>query len=195
MVIEINKDIDRYQESVAMGLTAKQLVFSIASVIVGGGIVLLLYRYIGLTGSAYVAIPCVAPIALGGFYSFNGMNFYEYMGKKLHFMFGNKALTYVSTEGEPIIKAFEMEQNGQVKKKGKKTQSEITTSESAVKKQEEFEEMKKKTRNMMFGLAGAGAHLIVSIFCINHFIKKDSSFYDFPDLFVQIGRASCRERV
>ena len=55
MVIEINKDIDRYQESVAMGLTAKQLVFSIASVIVGGGIVLLLYRYIGLTGSAYVA--------------------------------------------------------------------------------------------------------------------------------------------
>ena len=99
MVIEINKDIDRYQESVAMGLTAKQLVFSIASVIVGGGIVLLLYRYIGLTGSAYVAIPCVAPIALGGFYSFNGMDFYEYMGKKLHFMFGNKALTYVSIEG------------------------------------------------------------------------------------------------
>jgi len=48
------------------------------------------------------------------------MNFYEYMGKKLHFMFGNKALTYVSTEGEPIIKAFEMEQNGQVKKKAKK---------------------------------------------------------------------------
>ena len=100
MVIEVNKDIDRYQESVAMGLTARQLIFSIASVVVGGGIVLLLYKYIGLTGSAYVAIPCVAPIALGGFYSFNGMNFYEYMGKKLHFMFGNKALTYVSTEGE-----------------------------------------------------------------------------------------------
>lgn len=106
MVIEVNKDIDRYQESVAMGLTARQLIFSIASVVVGGGIVLLLYKYIGLTGSAYVAIPCVAPIALGGFYSFNGMNFYEYMGKKLHFMFGNKALTYVSTEGEPAIKAF-----------------------------------------------------------------------------------------
>lgn len=104
MVIEVNKDIDRYQESVAMGLTARQLIFSIASVVVGGGIVLLLYKYIGLTGSAYVAIPCVAPIALGGFYSFNGMNFYEYMGKKLHFMFGNRALTYVSTEGEPAIK-------------------------------------------------------------------------------------------
>ena len=152
MVIEINKDIDRYQESVAMGLTAKQLIFSIASVVVGGGIVLLLYKYIGLTGSAYVAIPCVAPIALGGFYSFNGMSFYEYMGKKLHFMFANKALTYVSTEGEPMIKAFELEQTEQVKKKGKKAETEITTSESAVKKQEEFEAMKKKTRNMLLGL-------------------------------------------
>ena len=50
MVIEVNKDIDRYQESVAMGLTARQLIFSIASVVVGGGIVLLLYKYIGLTG-------------------------------------------------------------------------------------------------------------------------------------------------
>ena len=152
MVIEINKDIDRYQESVAMGLTAKQLIFSIASVVVGGGIVLLLYKYIGLMGSAYVAIPCVAPIALGGFYSFNGMSFYEYMGKKLYFMFANRALTYVSTEGEPTIKAFQLEQTEQVKKKSKKAETEITTSESAVKKQEEFEAMKKKTRNMLLGL-------------------------------------------
>ena len=75
MVIEINKDIDRYQETVALGLTAKQLIFSAASVVVGGGLVLLLYKYIGLTGAAYVAIPCVAPIALGGFYSYNGMSF------------------------------------------------------------------------------------------------------------------------
>ena len=139
MVIEVNKDIDRYQESVAMGLTARQLIFSIASVVVGGGIVLLLYKYIGLTGSAYVAIPCVAPIALGGFYSFNGMNFYEYMGKKLHFMFGNKALTYVSTEGEPAIKQLEVEQNEQVKKKGRKAEPETVTADSAVKKQEEYQ--------------------------------------------------------
>ena len=152
MVIEINKDIDRYQESVAMGLTAKQLIFCIASVVVGGGIVLLLYKYIGLTGSAYVAIPCVAPIALGGFYSFNGMSFYEYMGKKLYFMFANRALTYVSTEGEPTIKVFQLEQTEQVKKKSKKAETEITTLESAVKKQEEFEAMKKKTRNMLLGL-------------------------------------------
>lgn len=112
MVIEINKDIDRYQESVAMGLSAKQLIFSAASVVVGGGMVLLLYSYIGLTGAAYVAIPCVAPIALGGFYSYNGMDFYEYMSRKIHFMIGNKALIYNSTEGEAVIKELQMETSG-----------------------------------------------------------------------------------
>ncbi len=150
MVIEINKDIDRYQESVAMGLTAKQLIFSAASVLVGGGIVLLLYKYIGLTGAAYVAIPCVAPIALGGFYSFNGMDFYEYMGRKLKFMFGNKALTYVSTEGDLAIRQFAFEQNTTgKKKKGKKT---VEKPGEANKNQEEFEAMKNKTKKLLVGM-------------------------------------------
>lgn len=109
MVIEINKDIDKYQESVAMGLTAKQLVFSLASLLVGGVIVLLTYKYIGLTGSAYVAIPVVAPIALGGFYSFQGMSFYEVMKRRFLLMFGNRTLTYVSTENEGEIRKHRME--------------------------------------------------------------------------------------
>ena len=110
MVIEINKDIDRYKESVVMGLTAKQLIFSVASVVAGGSIVLLLYRYIGLTPSVYVAIPVVAPIALGGFYSFNGMSFYEVMGRKMRMLFANHPLTYVSTEGEAVIKECRQEE-------------------------------------------------------------------------------------
>ena len=154
MVIEINKDIDRYQESVAMGLTAKQLLFSAASVVVCGGLVLLLYKYIGLTGAAYVAIPCVAPIALGGFYSYNGMSFYEYMGRKFHYMFGNKALTYVSTEGEPAIKAYEFETNNTGKKKKGKADADTKASDQT-KNKEEFEAMKKKTRNILFGMIAA----------------------------------------
>lgn len=39
MIIEINKDIDRYKETVIMGLTARQLIFSVLSVLVGGGVV------------------------------------------------------------------------------------------------------------------------------------------------------------
>ena len=158
MVIEINKDIDRYQESVAMGLTARQLIFSIASVVIGGGLVYLLYPFIGLTGAAYVAIPVVAPIALGGFYSYNGMSFYEVMGKKFHYMFGNRALTYVSTEGEPAIKAYELEQANAAKGKGKmfgasgkadvSVSDEIDTDKKK-NSQVEFEASKKKMMRML----------------------------------------------
>lgn len=118
MIIEINKDIDRYKETVLMGLTARQLIFSVLSVAVGGGIVLFFYPLIGMTPSVYLAIPAVAPVALGGFYSFNGMNFYEYMGRKLRMIFTNRPLAYVSTENEGVIKeirARETEINGRKK--------------------------------------------------------------------------------
>lgn len=100
MIIEINKDIESYKESVVLGLSATQLIYSMASVVVGGGLILLLYPYIGLTGAAYVAIPVVAPIALGGFYTYNGMNFYEYMRRKIYFAFFNRPYGYVSTKRE-----------------------------------------------------------------------------------------------
>lgn len=146
LVIEINKDIDRYQESVALGLNAKQLIFSAASLISGAGVVLLLYRYIGLTGSAYVAVPVVAPIALGGFYSYNGMSFYDVMNRKFHMMFGNKALVYVSTENEAVIKSHQMKDQSKaiplLSAKDKKR--EVKENREKQGNIEDFEVMKKK---------------------------------------------------
>ena len=57
---------------------------------------------------------------------------YEDFGCLLYtsFMFGNRALTYVSTEGEPAIKQLEAEQNEQVKKKGRKAEPETVTADS-----------------------------------------------------------------
>ena len=123
MIIEINKDIDNYKESVVMGLTARQLIYSVLSVIVGGIVVLLTYKYVGLTISTYIAVPLVAPIALSGFYSYQGLTFMQMMKKKLQFAFYNPTLTYVSTEGEgelaEIIKQ-ETKENTDKKKSGKK---------------------------------------------------------------------------
>lgn len=127
MIIEINKDIETYQESVVMGLTAKQLIYSVASVVAGGGLILLLYSYVGLTVAAYIAVPVVAPIALGGFYFYNGMNFYEYMKRKIHFAFANRAYTYVSTENEGEITAYQNELATKTKaKRGKESKDGIT---------------------------------------------------------------------
>ena len=120
MVIEINKNIDNYKESVVLGLSARQLVYSILSVVAGGGIVLLLYRHVGLTVSTYIAIPVVAPIAMTGFYSYHGMTFVEMMKLKLHFAFANRTYTYVSTEGEQALQKLRQEEmQGQQKKKNK----------------------------------------------------------------------------
>ena len=109
MIIEINKDIDRYQESVIMGLTLKQLIYAVLSLIAGAGIVLLLQNQIGLTLAAYVAVPVVAPLALQGFYQYNGMSFMEVVKRKLFFAFLNRPLVYVSEEGEAAVRAYRAE--------------------------------------------------------------------------------------
>jgi len=119
MVIEINRDIDRYKETVAMGLTAKQLVFSAASIAAGSSLVLGLQYFIGMTLAVYIAIPVAAPIALGGFYSYNGMGFYEYMGRKLKMMFANRPLLYSSTEGEAAIREMQAEKMAEDRKADK----------------------------------------------------------------------------
>ena len=155
MIIEINKDIDKYQESIVLGLTARQLIFSVASIIVGGGIVLLLYKYIGLTGAAYVAVPCIAPIALEGFYSYNGMSFMQYWMRKIHFMIGNRTLTYISTESESEIQKYKLQENNTKAKKGRK---DISVSDNDTKTEgnnnsnkEEFEAMKNKMKKTIIG--------------------------------------------
>lgn len=175
MVIEVNKDIDRYQESVALGLSAKQLIFSAVSLICGAGLILLLYRYIGLTASAYVAIPVVAPIALGGFYSYNGMSIYEVMRRKIKFAFANKALIYVSTEGEAVIQVYMQKLMEKEKdsfgflKKSEKSIAKEPIKENIEKSKADFEEIKKKTRKIIIGcivtliMAVAGALIYKSI--------------------------------
>ena len=67
MVIEINKDIDRYKESVVMGLTAKQLIFSVASVVAGGGIVLLFVPLHRINAQCVCCNPCGCPDCTGRF--------------------------------------------------------------------------------------------------------------------------------
>lgn len=163
MVIEVNKDIDRYKESVVLGLTARQLIYSIISVVIGGGIVLLVYPYVGLTTSAYIAIPVVAPIALTGFYSYNGMTFMEMMKLKLHFSFGNKALTYVSTESADEIRKVQLAEETAGKKKGffftgKKTkQTEVTPVHTGSK-----ESAKKSLMLMLFAVVGLVVLFVVA---------------------------------
>lgn len=80
-----------------MGLTAKQLIYSVLALGSGCLIVFLLYEKIGLTFSCYVAVPIVAPIALCGFYSYNGIGFQEVFIRYMRSIFRNKALVFKSS--------------------------------------------------------------------------------------------------
>lgn len=128
MIIEINKDIEKYQESVAMGLTAKQLVYSILALGSGCLIVFLLYEKIGLTFSCYVAVPVVAPIALCGFYSYNGMGFREVFMRYMRSIFRNKTLVFKSSgyrEMREEIKAKEEAEKRAAIRKAKEERKQV----------------------------------------------------------------------
>lgn len=113
LIIEINKDIEKYQESVCLGLSAKQLIYSILALLSGCLIVFFLYERIGLTFSCYVAVPVVAPIALCGFYSYNGMGFREVFTRYMKSVFCNRTLIFRAggyREMMAELRAMEMKQ-------------------------------------------------------------------------------------
>lgn len=104
MIIEISNDIDRYKENVVLGLTARQLIYSIGALGAGLATVLLLHSHIGLNAAAFLAVLIVAPIGIGGFYNYNGMTIYEVIRRKSYFMTKNRVLTYASTENPKTMK-------------------------------------------------------------------------------------------
>lgn len=164
MSVEINRDIDKFQESVVLGLTAKQLIVSVLSVLIGGAIVLLSYKKVGLTASAYIAVPVVAPIALSGFYSYNGMGFMQMMSKRIHFMFKVKPLVYRSTENVSELRdiALQMEaekKKAEISREGKSDGTETDNKDS-------FEKTKKKMiRVLIFSTAVVIAAIGIACGC------------------------------
>ena len=121
MHIEVNRDLDKFKESVCLGLSARQLIYSVIALALGSGIVLLVYPYVGLTIAAYIAVPIVAPIALTGFYSYHGMTFIEMMKLKIHFSGKQPELPFESTEDDDELARLLREEMEAEKKKGKKT--------------------------------------------------------------------------
>lgn len=109
MDIELSEDLQHYRESLVLGLTAKQFLFSVLALGVGTAIVLLLYNRIGVTLSCYVATPFVVPLALTGFYNYHGLTFWQFAGRLLHFSFFNRPLMYGSTESIEELKELYME--------------------------------------------------------------------------------------
>ncbi len=107
-----------------MGLTAKQLIYSILALGSGCLIVFLLYEKIGLTFSCYVAVPIVAPIALCGFYSYNGMGFREVFTRYMRSIFRNKALVFKSRGYREMMSEIKAKEEAEKRAAVRKTKEE-----------------------------------------------------------------------
>ena len=107
-----------------MGLTAKQLVYSILALGSGCLIVFLLYEKIGLTFSCYVAVPIVAPIALCGFYSYNGMGFREVFMRYMRSIFRNKTLVFKSSGYREMVSEIKAGEEAEKRVAVRKTKEE-----------------------------------------------------------------------
>ncbi|MGN0141695.1 MAG: PrgI family protein [Roseburia sp.] len=79
--ININRDVEQYQESIAFGLNGKQFLAAVGTLIVGVSIVCILYFGAGLSMdiSIYAAIPFCIPLMLPVLKNRDGVSMLEQM--------------------------------------------------------------------------------------------------------------------
>ena len=73
MEVKINREIRQYTESVFFGLSLRQFVFSVFSLIVAVGLYFLLRQYASTETVSWVCVLGAAPFAVLGFVTYHGM--------------------------------------------------------------------------------------------------------------------------
>ena len=73
MEVKINKEIRKYQESIFMGLSMRQCIFSVLAIAVAVLLYFVLKPYLGTETVSWVCILGAAPFAAMGFVTYHGM--------------------------------------------------------------------------------------------------------------------------
>ena len=99
MQIPINKNLDEYKDDFYKGLTLKQTILSVGTVIVGTGVFLFFHSMcgIGQTTALYLSIISALPVAASGFLKIHGMSLPEYFRKK------QEVTGQISYQFEPVL--------------------------------------------------------------------------------------------
>lgn len=77
--VKIPKEIRQYKESIFFGLSARQFFCTILAVGIAAGVYLLFGPVIGRETASWLCIVLAAPAAMAGFFSYNGMNFEQFL--------------------------------------------------------------------------------------------------------------------
>lgn len=73
MEVRINKEVKDYQESIFLGLSLRQFIFSLLAVGIAVAVYFLLKDVVGTSEVGWMCILAALPFAMGGFFKYNGL--------------------------------------------------------------------------------------------------------------------------
>lgn len=77
MEVKIPKEVRQHKESVFFGLSARQFFCSALAVILAVAVYLTCYKSIGKETASWLYILIAVPVAVAGFFTYNGLSFEE----------------------------------------------------------------------------------------------------------------------
>ena len=94
MEIKVNREIRDHSESLILGLSLRQLIFSALASMVAIGVYFLLRDTFTLETLSWLCILCAAPFAALGFVKFNGLNATQLIVVIVQYLLTPKLLIY-----------------------------------------------------------------------------------------------------
>ena len=78
MEIKINKEVRQHRETLFFGLSARQFFCSVLAVGMAVGVYFLFKNVLGQETASWVCIVAAAPLAVAGFFRYNGLAFEQF---------------------------------------------------------------------------------------------------------------------
>lgn len=78
MEVKIPKEVRSHKETIFFGLSARQFICAALAVGIAAGVYLGLGQLVGKETASWLCILCAAPVAVAGFFTYNGMTFEQF---------------------------------------------------------------------------------------------------------------------
>ena len=112
MEIKVPKEVRQYHESIFFGLSLRQFGCSLAAVGAAVGLYFGCVDMLGTEATGWVCILGAAPLALAGFFTYNGMPLEKYLGAVIRSKFSTpqkRPVSYPNVHYDLLIKEKEEE--------------------------------------------------------------------------------------
>lgn len=77
--MKIPKEVRKHKETIFFGLSLRQFLCAALSLVIAAGVFLLTRQFVGKETASWLCILVAAPVALAGFFSYNGLALEEFI--------------------------------------------------------------------------------------------------------------------